>query len=60
MDIGLVRGLITVAMLALFIGLWFWSWSKKRTVEFEAASRVPLEDDSDRPPADKQEMEPDS
>jgi len=56
MDIGLFRGLITVILLILFIGLWFWSWSKKRGVEYEAASRVPLEDD-DRPPADNNETE---
>ena len=65
MDIGLVRGLITVAVLALFIGLWFWSWSKKRQPEFDAASQLPLEEDSDHPPSDRpstenREMEQDS
>ncbi len=50
MDMGLFRGLLTVIVMALFLGLWFWSWSKKRDAEFEAASRVPLEDD-DQPPA---------
>jgi cytochrome c oxidase cbb3-type subunit IV len=50
MDIGLIRGLLTVTLMALFLGMWFWSWSKKRDAEFEAAARIPLEDD-DRPPA---------
>lgn len=50
MDMGLIRGLLTVILMVLFLGMWFWSWSKKRNAEFEAASRIPLEDD-DRPPA---------
>jgi cytochrome c oxidase cbb3-type subunit 4 len=60
MDIGLIRGLITVTLLALFIGLWFWSWSRKRQPEYEAASQLPLEEDTDHPPADNKEMEQDS
>jgi cytochrome c oxidase cbb3-type subunit 4 len=56
MDIGLVRGLITAILLILFIGLWFFSWSKKRSKEYDAASQLPLEDDS-RPPTDNKEME---
>jgi cytochrome c oxidase cbb3-type subunit 4 len=45
MDIGIVRGLITVALLVLFLGIWAWSWSRKRSADFEATSRLPLEDD---------------
>jgi cytochrome c oxidase cbb3-type subunit 4 len=56
MEIGLVRGVITVTLLVLFIGLWVYSWSKKRKNEYEAASQLPLEDDS-RPPTDNTEME---
>ena len=56
MDIGMVRGLITVTLLILFIGLWVYSWSKKRNKEYEAASQLPLEDDS-HPPTDNTEME---
>jgi len=52
MDIGIVRGLITAVVLILFVGIWLWSWSRKREADFEAASRLPLGDDS-RPPADK-------
>ena len=50
MDIGVVRGLITAAILVLFIGIWAWSWSRKRHEDFEAASKLPLGDD-DSPPA---------
>ena len=56
MDIGLVRGLITVILLVLFIGLWIFSWSKKRGKVYEAASQLPLEDDS-HPPEDNKETE---
>ena len=49
MDMGTVRGLITVLILILFVGIWAWSWSRKRHAEFDAASRLPLDDDS-RPP----------
>jgi len=56
MDIGLFRGLVTVVLFALFIGLWFWSWSKKRDTEFSAAARLPLEE-GDRPPAVDKDQE---
>jgi len=50
MDMGLIRGLITAAVLILFIGIWVWSWSRKRSVDFGAAAQLPLGDDS-TPPA---------
>ena len=50
MDMGLVRGLITAAILVLFIGIWAWSWSRKRDTDFGAAAELPLGDDS-APPA---------
>jgi len=56
MDLGLIRGLITAILLVLFIGLWIYSWSRKRSNVYEAASQLPLEDDS-HPPADNKEME---
>ena len=52
MDIGTVRGLITAAILILFVGIWAWSWSRKRHDDFDAASRMPLGDDT-RPPANE-------
>lgn len=52
MEIGMVRGLITAAVLILFIGIWAWSWSRKRSADFDAAAQLPLGDDS-TPPASK-------
>jgi cytochrome c oxidase cbb3-type subunit 4 len=50
-DMGIVRGLLTVTLLLLFLGVWAWSWSRKRKTDFDAAAKMPLEDDS-RPPAE--------
>lgn len=44
MTIGLVRGLLTLALFCAFLGLWIWAWSSKRKVEFEAAAQLPLQD----------------
>jgi cytochrome c oxidase cbb3-type subunit 4 len=52
MDIGIVRGLITAVILVLFVGLWAWSWSRNRREDFDAASRMPLGEDS-KPPANE-------
>ncbi len=46
MDIGTVRGLITVALLIAFIALVFWAYSKRRKADFDELARMPLEDDS--------------
>lgn len=51
MDMGIVRGLITIMVLVLFVGIWAWSWSRKRHTEFDAAARMPLDDDSCPPRA---------
>jgi cytochrome c oxidase cbb3-type subunit 4 len=44
-DIGTVRGLITLALLIAFVALVIWAWSKRRKADFDALSRMPLEDD---------------
>jgi cytochrome c oxidase cbb3-type subunit 4 len=54
---GILRGLITAAILVLFIGIWAWSWSKKRQPDFEAAANLPLEDDTAPPATDKNTKE---
>jgi cytochrome c oxidase cbb3-type subunit 4 len=45
MDSTLFHSIWTVALLVLFIGIWAWAWSGKRKPGFEAAARLPLEDD---------------
>ncbi|HCU53648.1 MAG TPA: CcoQ/FixQ family Cbb3-type cytochrome c oxidase assembly chaperone [Gammaproteobacteria bacterium] len=46
MDIVMFHSIWTVALLVLFIGIWAWAWSSKRKPDFEAAARLPLDDDN--------------
>lgn len=46
MDLGVFRGIITGVLLVLFVWLVAWAWSKSRKAEFDAAARVPLEEDA--------------
>jgi len=56
-DIGLVRGLITATILVLFVGIWAWSWSRNRHTDFEAASQLPLGDDTAPPAKNNEEQQ---
>ena len=49
MDMGIVRGLITLSILVLFVGIWAWSWGRNRHTEFDAAAKLPLGDDRSPP-----------
>jgi cytochrome c oxidase cbb3-type subunit 4 len=42
MDIGTVRGLITLALLLAFVGLVFWAYSKRRKADFDEMARLPF------------------
>lgn len=44
---GNFRGLVTALLLGLFVWLIAWAWSKARRPAFDAAARMPLEDDAD-------------
>lgn len=44
MDIGVIRGLITLALMVAFIAMVVIVWSRRRSAEFESAARMPLED----------------
>jgi cytochrome c oxidase cbb3-type subunit IV len=45
MDIDTFRGILTGVLLGLFIWLVIWAWSKARRSDFDAAARLPLEDE---------------
>ncbi|MEZ5498718.1 MAG: cbb3-type cytochrome c oxidase subunit 3 [Steroidobacteraceae bacterium] len=45
MDIGTVRGLITAALMVLFIAMVIWAYSGRRKRGFDDAARAPLEED---------------
>jgi cytochrome c oxidase cbb3-type subunit 4 len=48
MNIGTVRGLITLALMLAFLGLVIWAYSKRRKTDFDEAARLPLEEDLPR------------
>jgi len=45
MSSGTLSGIVTAALIVLFLGLTAWAYSAKRRASFEAASRLPLEED---------------
>lgn len=45
MDINTLRTAITVLALITFLAIVAWAWSSRRRADFEAASRLPLDDD---------------
>lgn len=45
MDMGMFRGLFTLVMMLLFVALVLWAYSGKRKKTFDAAARLPLEDE---------------
>jgi len=45
MDAGDWRGVFTIVMLLLFIGICAWAWSSRRRSDFDEAARLPLEDE---------------
>ena len=51
MDMGTFRGVLTLVLMLLFIGLVVWAFSRRRRKDFEEAAQLPLEDD--RKPAAK-------
>ena len=44
---SLVRGLLTLALLVLFVRLTFWAWNAKRKPMFDSLARLPLDEDAD-------------
>lgn len=45
MDLESARSLVTVMAFVTFIGIIAWAWSGARRERFDAAARLPLEDD---------------
>jgi cytochrome c oxidase cbb3-type subunit 4 len=45
MDMNTIRGLITAVLILVFLGIVAWAWSARRKSDFDAAARLPLEED---------------
>ena len=54
MDAGTWRGVFTVVMLLLFIGICIWAFSSRRRRDFDEAAQLPLQsDDGEIPDAER-------
>ena len=42
---GVLRGIMAGVLLVAFLGLWLWAFSSRRRPIYDAAARMPLEDD---------------
>ena len=51
MDAGILHGLWTVAMIAIFAAIVAWAWSGRRKRDFDEAARLPLVGEAERLPA---------
>jgi cytochrome c oxidase cbb3-type subunit 4 len=49
MDITTFHSIWTVLLFVAFIGIWAWAWSARRKASFDAAARLPLDDDDSTP-----------
>jgi len=45
LNMGVVRGVLTLILFVAFMTLWAWAWNKNRQPDFERIARLPLEDD---------------
>ncbi|MBL0027916.1 MAG: CcoQ/FixQ family Cbb3-type cytochrome c oxidase assembly chaperone [Rhodanobacteraceae bacterium] len=49
MDFGVVSGVITAVLLITFLAGVAWAWSARQKPAFDAAARLPLEDNEVKP-----------
>jgi cytochrome c oxidase cbb3-type subunit IV len=45
MSAGTLSGIVTAVLIVLFVGVAVWAYSKRRKASFDAAARLPLEDE---------------
>ena len=50
MGIPMIHALWTILLMVLFVGIVIWAWSGKRKARFDAAARLPFDDDEPAPP----------
>ena len=46
----MVSGIVTGALIVLFIAGWVWAWSPRRKADFEDAARMPLGEEGENNP----------
>ncbi len=45
MDIGLLRGTVTLVSLCVFVGMVWWTFSRHNKARFEEAAQLPFSDE---------------
>ncbi|MEI7513841.1 MAG: CcoQ/FixQ family Cbb3-type cytochrome c oxidase assembly chaperone [Betaproteobacteria bacterium] len=45
MEINTLRSLVTVVSFAIFVGIIWWTWSRRRSDDFAQAANLPFEQD---------------
>ena len=50
---GHVAGIITVVLLVVFVGIWFWAWRARHRRVFDRMARLPMQDGGDEPQNDE-------
>jgi len=54
---GMTRGIVTAILFVAFIAMIVWVASKHNKSKFEAAARLPLEDDGVQPSATREQLQ---
>jgi cytochrome c oxidase cbb3-type subunit 4 len=49
MDLNDLRSVLTVALLAVFVGIVAWAWSRGNRARFDEAARLPFEEEQTTP-----------
>ena len=49
MDISVIHGLWTLVLIVVFVAIVVWAFSRKRKAAFDAAARIPIDDDEAAP-----------
>ncbi len=42
---GIINGILTLVLMATFIGIVVWAWRRERRQQFDEAASLPLEED---------------
>jgi cytochrome c oxidase cbb3-type subunit 4 len=53
---GALSGVLTAILIVLFAGLFWWAWSDAPRARFDAASRLPLEEDPGQVRTDREQL----
>lgn len=41
---GTIAGIVTLSVMLVFLGIWAWAWLPHHKREFDALSKLPMED----------------